>query len=82
VADSVYAFEPGDDIFGENVRDMAHRFMSMDLVAVRRRNARAFLTSVLQSVQSQVRHLRCVGMIRDSKDSAHDYSVPPTPNTL
>src|SRR5215471_4175282 len=76
VADSVYAFELVDDIFGENVRDIAHRFMSMDLVAVRRRNARAFLASVLQSVQSQVRHLRCVGMIRDPKDSAHVASCP------
>src|SRR5262249_25870627 len=71
MADGVNALESGHDILGKHIRDVAHGLMRIYLVTVGRRHSGALLASMLQGVESQVRHLRGVCMIRDPKDSTH-----------
>ena len=54
-------FSLAEDVFGEDVGDMAHRFMGVDLLAIGRGDSRAFLSAMLQRIQTQIGHLRGVG---------------------
>ena len=45
------------------------RTRDADLLAIRRGDARAFLTAMLQRVQPQVGHVGRFGMTEDAKDS-------------
>ena len=55
---------------GEHVRNMAHRPMGDQPLAVGRGNARALLTAVLKRVEAQVGHLRGFGVSEDAEDPA------------
>src|ERR1700678_370954 len=54
----------------ENFLHVPHRFVNVQLRAVRRCNPRGFLTAMLQRVQAQISHLRGFGMCENSEHAA------------
>src|SRR5947207_2033013 len=72
VADRIDALESFEYVFGKDVSHIAHLFVREYLIAVRRRDARTFLSAMLQRIKTQMRHARRVRVIRDTKNSAHE----------
>ena len=52
MADRVAAFEAFEDVFGEHIGNIAHRLVREYLVAVRRGNACALLSPMLQGIEA------------------------------
>ena len=54
----------------ENLRHQPHPFMGVELPAVRRDDARAFLPAVLEGVEAVIGQFRGVGMAVNAEDAA------------
>src|SRR5262245_10250990 len=73
----IRSFQLVERILGKHVCDIAHRLVHVNLVAVGGGNAGAFLPAMLQCIQAQISHLSRVGVISDTKDSAHWLAPSP-----
>ena len=62
VADGQFARKRLDHLRREDIRHVAHGFVTVDSVAVAGADARALLPAMLQRVQPQIRQLRCLGV--------------------
>src|SRR5262245_55770933 len=56
--------------FREGVIDVAHRFRKPDLFEIRRGNACALLTAMLQRVQAKISQVRRFGMTENAEHAA------------
>ena len=65
----------GSYIAAEDVGNVAHRARRADALTVRRGDAGAFLSAVLQRVQAEIRHIGGFGMTEDAKDPAFVFEL-------
>ncbi len=77
MANGVRAGELGQILFVVDVGHMAHGFIEMHGVAVRRRNTGAFLSPMLKGIQAEIRQARGLGVIGYAENSTHSNDQSP-----
>ena len=70
MTDGVIAGKFRKNLVGEDVGDVPHRLMGMDLIAVAGGDAGALLAAMLQGIKSEIRELRCFRMAVNGNDTA------------
>ena len=70
VADGHFAGQPAQHFRSEQIRDVAHAAMGVDHAAIARGDPGAFLSAMLQRVETQVGQIRGLGMPVDREDAA------------
>ena len=75
VPDGDAALEFGDAIFRENIGHEPHADLAVHPVPIGGHDARAFLPSVLQGVETEIRHVGRLGMAVYPEDAAFFFRV-------
>src|SRR5512143_3515810 len=67
VSDGQIAGEPLEPLFGKDIRNEAHRLFEIELLAVRRTDARSLLSPVLEGIKAEVGEIRGFGMVKHAE---------------
>jgi len=70
MTDGMIAWKFRQNLVGEDVGNVPHRFMGVNLIAVAGGDAGALLAAMLQGIKSEIRELRCFRMAVNGNDTA------------